>query len=66
VAHTLNDNLAIGDAVKNQIGIRAESEAPHTWKVGRLPGVRALRQQTEQSLNPLANMVAPWGESASM
>ena len=61
VAHTLNDNLAIGDAVKNQIGIRAESEAPHARKVGRLPRVRVLRQQTEKRLNPFANMVCPLG-----
>jgi hypothetical protein len=66
VAHTLDDNLAIGDAVKNQIGIRAEREAPHARKVGRLPGVWVLREQTEKNLNPLADMVCPWGESTSM
>jgi hypothetical protein len=61
VAHALNDNLVVGDAVKNQIGIRAESEPPHAWKVGRLPRVRVLFQQKEKRLNPLANMVCPLG-----
>jgi hypothetical protein len=40
VAHPLNDYLVVGDAVIDEIGIRAEGEAPNAWKIGRLPRVR--------------------------
>ena len=39
VTHALNDNLVVGDTVKNQIGVRADDQAPHAGKVSRLPCV---------------------------
>jgi hypothetical protein len=48
VAHVLNDNLVVGDAVKDQIRIGAECEAADALKVGRLPRVRVLRQEMEK------------------
>jgi hypothetical protein len=61
MAHTLNDNFVTGDAVKDSIGIGADGEPSHAWKVGRLPRVRVLRQQEEKGRNPLAHAVCALG-----
>ena len=61
MTQALDNHLVIGHTIKNRIGVRAEREAPYTREVGRLARVRVLRQQTEQGLNSLANMVCALG-----
>jgi hypothetical protein len=53
MTHALDDHGVLGNAIKDEVGIRADQHAPDARNVGLLSDMRMLDEQSRDALHPL-------------
>jgi hypothetical protein len=55
MTHALDDHGILGNAIKDEVGLRADQHAPHACKIGLLSDMRMLNEESRDALHPLAD-----------
>jgi hypothetical protein len=55
MTHALDDHGVLGNAIKDEVGIRADQHASDAGNVGLLSDMRMFDEQCRDALHPLAD-----------
>ena len=55
MTHALDGHGIFGNAIKNEIGVRADQHPPDARKISLLSDMRMLDEQSRDALHPLAD-----------
>ena len=58
MTHALDDHGILGNAIKDEVRIRADQHAPDARNVGLLSDMRMLGEQSRDALHPLEDATA--------